>query len=94
MNFEPIKITATSLQRFEETVIGVHYMAVVSSDNGIAHTRGMVPVANEADVVSLDRAKLDEYVISKINVQELEDQLKSQIPQPVPDTSIEGAQDA
>lgn len=94
MNFEPIKITATSLQRFEETVIGVHYMAVVSSDNGIAHTRGMVSIANEADVVSLGKTQLDAYVISKINVQELEDQLKSQISQPVPDTATEGAQDA
>jgi hypothetical protein len=85
MNFSPIKINATSLQRFEETVIGVHYMAVVSSGNGIAHTRGMVDADNA--VSELSKAQLDAYVISKLNVQYLEASLKAQIPGLVPDTA-------
>lgn len=85
MNFSPIKISATSLQRFEETVIGVHYMAVVNSENGFAHTRGMVDADN--DVSELSKTQLDAYVISKINVQDLEASLKAQIPDLVPDTT-------
>lgn len=85
MNFSPIKISATSLQRFEQNVIGVHYMAVVSSDNGIAHTRGMVDADNA--VSQLSKTQLDAYVISKINVQDLEASLKAQIPDHVPDTA-------
>jgi hypothetical protein len=85
MNFNPIKISATSLQRFEQNVIGVHYMAVVSSDNGIAHTRGMVDADNA--VSELSKTQLDAYVISNLNVQDLEASLKAQIPDLVPDTA-------
>jgi hypothetical protein len=85
MNFSPIKINATSLQKFEQNVIGVHYMAVVSSDNGIAQTRGMVDADNT--VSELNKAQLDAYVVGKINVQNLEDSLKAQIPDLVPDTA-------
>lgn len=85
MNFSPIKISATSLQKFEENVIGVHYMAVVNSENGFAHTRGMVDADNA--VSELSKTQLDAYVTSKINVQDLEASLKAQIPNLVPDTT-------
>lgn len=83
MNIEPIKISATSIQRLGEVVVGVHYTAVVASDNGIAHTRGMVLIDGETDVSKLDKAQLDAYVVSKVNVPELEQHLRSQIPEPV-----------
>jgi hypothetical protein len=85
MNFSPIKISVTSLQKFEQSVVGVHYMAVVSSDNGIAQTRGMVDADNT--VSELNKAQLDAYVVGKINVQDLEASLKAQISDLVPDTA-------
>jgi len=85
MNFSPIKISTTSLQKFEQSVVGVHYMATVSSNNGIAHTRGMVDANNT--VSELTKEQLDSYVVSKINVQDLETRLKAEISDIVPDTA-------